>query len=164
MTKRKTREDYYHDPKAPKPTTRPPSVSVVVRNDDGAILLIQRTDNRRWAIPGGKLDLGESVPQAGLREVKEETGLDIEITGMVGVFSDPGHVIVYRKGGKVKEVRQPCNICLHARPIGGKLSAKPDEASEVRWVNPVDLAQYDIHPAIRLRIDHGLNDVAPYIG
>ncbi len=130
------------------------------------VLLIRRADTGRWAIPGGKLDLGETVAQCGVREVKEETGVAIEITGLVGIFSDPNHLIAYTKGGTVKEVRQPVNVCLHARPVGGELTPAPDEVLEARWVAPDGLDGYDIHPAIRLRITQGLQpeSTAPYIG
>ena len=164
MSPRKLRTDYYDDPDAPTPTTRPPSASVVVRDEAGALLLLRRTDNDLWTIPTGKVEIGETVAQAGAREVKEETGLDVEITGLVGVFSDPNHVIVYSKGKKVTEVRQPFNVCLHARPVGGEITPAPDEASEVRWVDPADVDGYDIHPAIRRRVTHGLQAGAePYV-
>jgi 8-oxo-dGTP pyrophosphatase MutT (NUDIX family) len=78
---------------------------------------------------------GETVAEAAVRECREETGLQVEITGIVGVFPTPDHVIAYLKGDKVKEVRQPINICLHARPVGGELT-RTKEAAEVAWVAP----------------------------
>jgi ADP-ribose pyrophosphatase YjhB (NUDIX family) len=84
--------------------------------------------------------------------VPRETGLDIEITGLVGVFSDPAHVIAYADG----EVRQPVNACFSGRVIGGKLTTS-DEASEVAWVTPARLDDYDIPPAILRRIIHGVD-------
>jgi len=163
--KRKRRVDYYHDPDAPTPITRPPSASVVVRNAAGELLLLRRTDNDLWAIPGGKVEIGETAAQAGVREVKEETGLDVEVTGLVGIFSDPGHVIVYLRGKKIREIRQPFNVCLRARPVAGHLTPAADEATDVRWIDPTELDTYDIHPAIRLRINRGLDEAsAPYIG
>ncbi len=66
-----------------------PSVNVVVVNDDGDILLIRRTDNDNWALPGGAIDLGESAAQAAVRETQEETGITREITGLVGIYTDP---------------------------------------------------------------------------
>ena len=58
------------------------------------MLVINRTDNGNWALPGGALDLGESLVQTAVREVKEETGIDCEITGLVGIYTDPRHVIL----------------------------------------------------------------------
>jgi hypothetical protein len=66
-------------------------------------------------------------------------------------------------GDKVDEVRQPINICLRARVVGGKIEPDPSEAAEVWWVNPADLDGYPIHPALRARIDHGLKSAEPYI-
>ncbi|GAA2096438.1 hypothetical protein [Actinomadura alba] len=88
--------------------------------------------------------------------------MDIEITGLVGVFTTPEHIVEYRKGKKTIEVRQPVNICLHARPTGGHPTTT-DEASEVHWVTPADLGSYEIHPALRRRIEHGLNKVEPHV-
>jgi len=65
------RIDYHDDPDAPKASTLVPSVNVVVINCAGEILLIRRTDNRNWALPGGAIDLGESVAQAAARETLE---------------------------------------------------------------------------------------------
>jgi 8-oxo-dGTP pyrophosphatase MutT (NUDIX family) len=108
---------------------------------------------------------GETVAEAAVRECREETGLEVKVTGLVGVFSNPGHVIEYIKGGKVKEVRQPINLCFRAQPVGGQITPSPDEALEVRWVDPGVLGTYDIHPAIALRIEHGLSGgPEPYLG
>ncbi|WP_329521433.1 hypothetical protein [Spirillospora sp. NBC_01491] len=54
------------------------------------------------------------------------------------------------------------NVCLHARPVGGELTTT-DEASAVLWVAPADLAEHEIHPALRRRIDHGLKTAEPHI-
>jgi ADP-ribose pyrophosphatase YjhB (NUDIX family) len=106
---------------------------------------------RRWTIPTGGLKKNETLTQCAIRECREETALDIEVISLVGVFSDPGHVIAYRDG----EVRQPVNACFAGRVIGGSL-ATTDEASEVAWVPPARLDDYNIHPSIRRRIVHGL--------
>jgi 8-oxo-dGTP pyrophosphatase MutT (NUDIX family) len=163
MSPKKRRIDYWQDPDAPKPTNRKASASVLVRDKAGRLLLLRRPDNDLWTIPTGAVKRGETVAQAAVRECREETGLQVEITGIVGVFSTPDHVIAYVKGDKIKQVRQPINICLHARPVGGELT-RTKEAAEVAWVATADLEDYDIHPAIRLRITHGLSSTEPHIG
>jgi 8-oxo-dGTP pyrophosphatase MutT (NUDIX family) len=163
MSPLKRRVDYWKDPKAPRPTSRKPSASVLVRDQAGRVLLLQRPDSGLWTIPTGAVKKGETVPEAAVRECREETGLQVEITGMVGVFSTPDHLIAYYKGDKVTEVRQPVNVCLRARPVAGE-PKRTDEAAQVAWVEPADLDQYDIHPAIRLRLDHGLTSSEPYLG
>jgi ADP-ribose pyrophosphatase YjhB (NUDIX family) len=110
------KKDYYDDPAAPKANSIVVAVTAAVRNAHGDLLLIERTDNGLWALPGGAQDIGESVVQAAQREVKEETGIDVEITGLSGIYSDPQHVIAYDDG----EVRQEFSLCLHARPLSGE--------------------------------------------
>ena len=153
-----SRRDYWQDPQAPGPTSRKPSASVFVTDNDGAILMIRRTDTGKWTIPTGGLKKGETIRQCAVRECREETGLTVEVTGLVGVFSTPDHVIAYGDG----EVRQPVNVCLRARVTGG-IAAPANEASDVRWVEPDQIAGYDIHPAIMRRILHGIGSTAPHV-
>ncbi|MGW0807636.1 NUDIX domain-containing protein [Nonomuraea sp. NPDC002799] len=162
--KKRRRIDHWRDPDAPKPTSRKASASVFVRDEAGRLLLLRRTDNELWTIPTGGVKKGETVAEAGVRECREETGLEVDVTGLVGIFSTPDHVIVYMHGKKVDEVRQPINVCLRARVVGGDVRPEPEEAREVRWVEPDALDDYAIHPAIRLRIDRGLEDEGPYLG
>ncbi len=151
--------DYLNDPNAPRANALVVAVAVVVLDERGRVLLIRRSDNGYWALPGGAQDLGESTAQAAVREVKEETGIDVEIIGISGIYSDPKHVIAYDDG----EVRQEFSICLRARPVGGSLRTS-DESSQVDWVDPAELAERRIHPTMLLRIEHGLDAQEPYIG
>jgi ADP-ribose pyrophosphatase YjhB (NUDIX family) len=148
------RIDYYDDPNAPKANSLVPSVNVVVENDKGEILMIRRTDNGNWALPGGAIDLGESVTQAAMRETKEETGIDVEITGLVGIYSDPKHVIHYTSND---EVRQEFSIVLTGNPLGGRLR-QSSESCEVHWVVSGDIAYLQVDRSMGLRIDHYLDD------
>lgn len=155
------RYDYFDDPGAPEANSVVPSANVVVMDDEGRILIIKRTDNGNHALPGGGLDLGESLPQTAVRETREETGLDVEITGLVGIYTDPRHLIEYTSDG---EVRQEFAVVFTARPIGGQV-APTDEASEVIWVRPDNLASLKMHPSMRLRLEHYLEGRAgPYLG
>lgn len=156
-----SRIDYFRDPNAPAANSVVPSVTAIVRDEQGDILLIHKTDNGLWALPGGGHDVGESITQTVVREVEEETGISVLVEDIVGLYTDPQHVIGYDDG----EVRQQFSICFHARPIGGTLRTS-SESKEVRWVSPADLDTLDVHPSMRLRIDHGLDDsrAAPYIG
>ncbi|MBB5957696.1 ADP-ribose pyrophosphatase YjhB (NUDIX family) [Saccharothrix tamanrassetensis] len=153
-----TRTDYLNDPNAPKPNSIRVAVSAIVQDPTGRLLMIRRTDNDKYAIPGGGQDVGETLAQAVVREVEEETGIHVEVTGLVGLYSNPNHVIAYDDG----EVRQEFSICFRAQPIGGELRTS-NESKEVLWVEPNRLPDLDIHPSIRLRIEHGLsNRTEPY--
>jgi ADP-ribose pyrophosphatase YjhB (NUDIX family) len=155
-----TRTDYLNDPSAPKANSVVPAVSAIVTDAQGAILLILRTDNGYWSIPGGGLNPGESVAQATTREVKEETGIDCEVAGLVGVYSDPNHVAAYDDG----EVRQEFSICFTTRMTGGSLTAS-SESAQVEFVPAGAIPGLRMHPSIRLRIQHYLEKRAePYIG
>lgn len=154
------RVDYLNDPAAPPANSVVPAVSAIVPDSDGRILLIRRTDNNYWSIPGGGLEPGESVSQAVAREVMEETGIACEVTGLVGIYSDPNHVAAYADG----EVRQEFSICFVTRMLGG-VTTTSLESSEVRFVPASEIPSYEMHPSIQLRVRHYLDDrTEPYIG
>jgi 8-oxo-dGTP pyrophosphatase MutT (NUDIX family) len=147
------RIDYYDDPAAPKANSMVPSVNVVVANDAGEILMIQRSDNGNWAVPGGAIDLGESLTQAAARETREETGIECRITGIVGIYTDPKHIILYTSNG---EARQEFSIVLTARPSGGHPTPSA-ESTEVRWLTPAEIQHQQMDGSMRLRIGHYLD-------
>lgn len=154
------KQDHYNDPDAPRANSIVVAVTAVVRDPDGRVLMIERTDNGLWALPGGAQDIGETVSGTVRREVLEETGIEVEVTGLSGIYSDPAHVIAYDDG----EVRQEFSLCFHARPTGG--TPRPSsESRRVHWVDPEQIEQLNIHPSMRLRIEHGLQGrEQPYLG
>jgi 8-oxo-dGTP pyrophosphatase MutT (NUDIX family) len=124
------------------------------------VLLIRRTDNGLWALPGGAQDVGEYIAETAVRETREEAGIDVEVTGVVGIYTNPHHVMAYSDG----EVRQQFSICFRGRYVTGEPTPS-DESSEVRWVGRDELDNLPIHPSMRLRIGHGYEDrPQPYIG
>src|SRR5215471_8027913 len=155
------RIDYLNDPAAPKANSVVPSANVIVLNDQGEILMIRRTDNGNWAVPGGGLDPGESITETAVRETREETGIDCEITGLVGIYTNPRHVILYTSNG---EVRQEFSIVFTARPVGGQLRPSR-ESSMPQWVSPANILELQMHPSMRQRIEHYLDKrPEPYLG
>ncbi|ODU02806.1 MAG: NUDIX hydrolase [Pseudonocardia sp. SCN 72-86] len=152
------RTDYLDDPDAPDPTSIVIAASAFVTDGDGRLLMIRRTDSGLHALPGGRHELGETMTQTAVRETREETGVDIEVVGLIGIYSNPAHLVEFTDG----EVRQEFSICFRARPTGGA-PRDSDESTEVRWVETSELGTLDMHPSIRLRIEHGFDHRAePY--
>lgn len=143
-----SRIDYYDDPDAPAPNSMVPSVNAVVADEAGRILMIRRTDNGNWALPGGAIELGESAVGAAVRETAEETGISCEVTGLVGIYTDPKHLIHYTGDG---EVRQEFCIVFTGRPVAGQATPS-SESSDVRWVTPEAMGRLTMHRSMRLRI------------
>ena len=152
------RRDYYDDPEAPAANSLVVAASAVVTDGSGRILLQRRRDNDKWALPGGVMELGESLPDCAVREVKEETGLDVEVSGIVGTYSDPKHVFAYDDG----EVRQEFSICFAAHVTGGQI-ASSDESHEVEWFEPSQIEDLDMVDSIRLRLRDYISGRAPAI-
>ncbi|MFF6955343.1 NUDIX domain-containing protein [Streptomyces sp. NPDC008317] len=154
------RTEFYDDPDAPAPNSLVVAASAVVTDEQGRILLQRRRDNGLWALPGGGMEMTDSLPGTAVREVKEETGLDVEITGLVGTYTDPRHVIAYTDG----EVRRQFNVCFTARVTGGELAVS-DESTEVRFVAAGEVDELPMHHTQRLRVGHFLEGrERPYLG
>lgn len=147
------RTDYLDDPDAPAPTSIVIAASAFVLDEDGRLLMIRRTDSGLHALPGGRHELGETMTETAVRETSEETGITIAVTGLIGIYSNPAHLVAFSDG----EVRQEFSICFRARPVLGE-PRDSDESSEVRWVSRNELPALDVHPSIRLRIEHGFSD------
>ena len=154
------RIDYIDHPNAPKANSVVPSVVAIVQDEAGRILLIHKTDNNLWALPGGGHEIGESISDTVVREVKEETGYDVEVVALTGTYTNPGHVMAYDDG----EVRQQFSLAFRARLIGGERRTS-SESSEVVWKTAAEVVELDMHPSMRLRIEHALRGrEAPVLG
>lgn len=106
------RIEYYYDPKAPTPNSLVVACNLLVSDESGAILLQRRRDTGQWALPGGAMDFGETAGQCAIRECQEETGITAEITGFLGVYSNPNHIAAYTDG----EIRQQYETATSAGP------------------------------------------------
>jgi 8-oxo-dGTP pyrophosphatase MutT (NUDIX family) len=147
------RIEYYHDRTAPRVNSVAPTAFAVVRDDRGRLLLVRRVDTKDWELPGGRVEAGESAAAAAERETAEESGVTVMVTRLSGLYSDPGHVMVYPA---TSEARQEFAVCLHALPLGGTPRADLCETSDVAWVEPERLDAMQIHPSVRLRIHNAL--------
>jgi len=128
------------------------SVSAVVWRDRARreLLLMQRSDNAHWGLPGGYVEPGESVVQAAAREVREETGVQVEVGRLVGVYSDPAAMVIeYPDGRRVHAV----NLCFEAEPIGAAgAPTTPDEALATGYFS-IDALPEPLVPIHKVRIE-----------
>ncbi|MEB2334173.1 MAG: NUDIX domain-containing protein, partial [Anaerolineaceae bacterium] len=96
------------------------AVNVAVIHE-GKILLTQREDFETWILPSGGVEDGESLAQAAIRETKEETGLDVELTRLVGVYS------------RLSNMSPVHAVLFSAKPIGGEIRCQEGETIAVEW-------------------------------
>ena len=148
-----SRRDYFYDSEAPKPNSLRPATAVALFNSGGELLLLHRKDNNKWTMPGGTLDFGESLTDCAIREVREETGLQIRITGLIGTYTDPHILIAYSDG----EVRQEFTFVYATEIKSGELKID-DESKEASWVPLMSAVEFPLVESQRRR----LKDVVEY--
>lgn len=126
-----------------------PSVSAVVVNADGEILLVRRADDGRWSLPGGAIDPGEQPADAAVRETYEETGVHVVVDRVAGVALHP---VAYPNGDDC----QYLNVWFRCRAVGGTAAVNDEESLAVGWFPRAGLPE--VNPYVRLRIDTALRD------
>jgi ADP-ribose pyrophosphatase YjhB (NUDIX family) len=109
------------------------AAAACIRDGQGRILPLRRSDGM-WSMPGGGLEPGERLDQAVVRKVREETGLEVEPTALIGVYSDPEYIFTYPNGHQV----QPIIAFFECRVVGGTLQPDLDEILEARYFGPDD--------------------------
>jgi 8-oxo-dGTP pyrophosphatase MutT (NUDIX family) len=127
----------------PRPLMMPSASAVVVRED--RILAGRHSDTGRWVIPGGAIDPDETPAQAAVRETKEESGLDVAVDDLVGVF---GGTDAYRTRYANGDVVDYTMILFSCRVVGGTLTADPSEFASLEWITPTMLRTKPIAPWI----------------
>ena len=115
-----------------------PGACAVIFDGDGRVLLERRSDNGFWGLPGGAVEVGESVEQAIKREVMEETALQVEVNRLVGVYSDPRHYNIssYPDGNVVHWV----TVVFECVRIGGEM-AMSHESTDLRYFDVNELPE-----------------------
>lgn len=113
-----------------------PSVTGIVRNSDGDVLLVRNSGASEWTTPGGMIEPNERPAESMVRELKEELGIDVKIKSLLGVFSGPEYRMLYPNGDEVVYVTSvfACDI------IAGSPQPDMDELDDCRYVSKADLA------------------------
>jgi ADP-ribose pyrophosphatase YjhB (NUDIX family) len=135
------------------------SVSAVIFDRRGWVLLQRRADSGQWGLPGGSMEIGESLHDAVVREVHEETGLTVSPGRLVGVYSRPElQVVRYPNGIAWHYV----NVCFECGVRGGRLTTG-DETLALSWTAPRRLPRGLLsNHRIRIR-DACARRVAPFV-
>lgn len=121
--------------------------SAAIFDEQGRILLTKRVDNGQWCLPGGAMDSGESVAEACEREVFEETGLSVRVKRLVGVYSHPDQLVVYKDGHKVQIVA----IHFEAEIISGELGLS-NETTDFGYFTVEDMQELEMLGRHRERV------------
>jgi 8-oxo-dGTP diphosphatase len=109
------------------------AAAACIRDQAGRVLLLRRSDGR-WSVPGGQMEPGERLDQAVVREVREETGLEVKPIALIGVYSDPKYLITYPNGDQVQAVIS----FFECRVVSGELEPDMEEILEARYFGPTD--------------------------
>ena len=115
------------------------------------VLLTQRMDNGRWCLPGGHMESGESATEACEREVWEETGLKVRAVRLLGVYSNPDQLVIYKDGNKAFFVV----MNFEAQVLEGTLGLS-DETTAFGWFSLAEMEAMPIHANHKLRVEDAL--------
>lgn len=129
-----------------------PGCSALIFDRTGEkILLTRRTDNGRWCLPGGRMDPGESIEETCVREVWEETGLNVKVVRLLGIYSSPHFVIKYADGN----LWQILSVNFLAEVTGGELGLS-DETTEAGYFTVAEIEGMDVMDSHITRIKDAL--------
>lgn len=117
-----------------------PSVSVLLQDDRERLMLVRHADSGLWGLVGGAVEIDERPDEAAVREAQEETGLRIEVTGLVTTLGGPRFRVRYSNGDETAYV----TIVYEARAIGGEPRPDGDEVLELGWFSRGDLGAIEL--------------------
>ncbi len=103
------------------------------------VLLTRREDNNQWCLPSGGMESGESASEACIREVEEETGLQVAIKCLIGIYTTPDELVVYQDGNRIQLVA----LCFEAEIVGGELRLSC-ETTEYGYFSYQEIQELDL--------------------
>jgi HAD superfamily hydrolase (TIGR01450 family) len=135
----------WDSPTYPWPESVEPGVAGVVLDESGRVLLMRRSDNGRWGIPSGHVEPGETVQTAVVREIREETGLKVEVVELIGLYSDPVSQVITYPDSRICHFVTSCFLC---RVMGGSLITSGPETLDAGFFDPHALPEplMSMHP------------------
>lgn len=116
------------------------AAGVLIVDEAGKLLLQRRTDNGQWGIPGGVMEIGETLEETARRETKEETGCEVGEIVLFGVFSGPEGIYTYPNGDQIVNV----SVVYLTRSVNGVMKADAEESLELRFFAPEELASIEL--------------------
>lgn len=125
--------------------------AVIFNETREKVLLTQRADNGHWCLPGGHMESGESAAEACEREVFEETGLKVRATRLLGVYSNPDQLVIYKDGNKAFFVV----LNFEVQVLEGEVGLS-DETTDVGWFTLKDMESMPIHANHKIRVEDAL--------
>ncbi|TML86569.1 MAG: NUDIX domain-containing protein [Actinobacteria bacterium] len=119
-----------------------PSVSVLVRDGEGRVLLVRHSDSGSWGLVGGAVEVDERPGDAAVRETEEETGLRVDLTGLIAALGGKKFRVTYPNGDETAYV----SVVYDARVTGGNERPDGGETIDLDWFRPEDLPTVDLGP------------------
>jgi len=130
-----------------------PSVTMIVRDDEGRVLLVKNADTNLWLPPGGGIEPDESPRDAAIREMQEETGLLVEPVRTIGVYGGPEYRVMYPNGDVVSYV----TTVLECRVVSGEMAPDHEETLDVRYFSEAELHSMQTLPWTRTVLADAFN-------
>jgi ADP-ribose pyrophosphatase YjhB (NUDIX family) len=126
--------------------------AAIMNSTNQKILLVRRADTGLWAVPGGYMEAGESVTECCVREVNEETGLQVNVKHLIGVYTNPHILLEYPDGNRLQIVV----LYFLTEPLGDEMRVG-DEVTGVGYFSRTEIEDMDISSFDRLRIADGFS-------
>jgi 8-oxo-dGTP pyrophosphatase MutT (NUDIX family) len=125
-----------------------PSVAVMIRDAAGRLLLMRSAETGRWQTVGGALDPDEPWADAAVREAREETGYEVALTRIIGVYAGPEFRLTYPNG----DVVAYASVSFAARIVGGAPDVEGDETAELAWLTLPETLSLALEPHTRILV------------